>query len=211
MTKLFALLGLLGALGRPAHAQSIADLLIQFELDKEKLSSMKNTLQEMYQGYTELKQGYTRIRDIAKGNFNLHAGFLDALLAISPAVRGDPRITVIINSEYSIVSGYQTANTRWTTAGVFTGQELDYIIGTYSAVLQRCLQSIEELTMILTADQLRMSDAERMQAMGRIDTDTQAQLAMMQELDNTLSLQTAQRLREAGDINTLKALYDLPN
>jgi hypothetical protein len=211
MNKLFILFSLVSTLSFHGHTQSIADLLIQFELDKEKLSSMKNTLQEMYQGYTELKQGYTRIRDIAKGNFNLHAGFLDALLAISPAVRSDPRITVIIDSEYSIVSGYQAANTRWTTVGVFTGQELDYIIGTYSALLQRCLRSIEELTMILTADQLRMSDAERMQAIGRIDANTRAQLAMMQELDNTLSLQAAQRLREAGDIITLKALYDLPN
>ncbi|HET6253283.1 MAG TPA: TerB family tellurite resistance protein [Puia sp.] len=211
MSKLFILLSLLGTLNHTSYAQSIADLLIQLELDEQKLSSMKNTLQEMYQGYTELKQGYTRIRDIAKDNFNLHAVFLDALLAISPAVRGDPRITTIINSEYSIVSGYRTANARWTAAGVFNGQELEYIISTYSALLQRCLQSVEELTMVLTADQLRMSDAERMQAIGRINADTQAQLTMMQQLDNTLSIQTAQRLKEAGDINTLKALYDLPN
>jgi hypothetical protein len=211
MSKLLILLSLVSTLSFRGRAQSITDLLIQLELDKEKLSSMKNTLKEMYQGYTELKQGYTRIRDIAKSNFNLHAAFLDALLVISPAVQSDPRIPVIINSEYSIVAGYQTANTRWTAAGVFTGQELDYIINIYSAILQRCLQSVEELTMILTADQLRMSDAERMQAIGRIDADTQAQVAMMQELNNTLSIQTAQRLQEAGDINTLKALYDLPN
>src|ERR1700683_135843 len=89
MNKLFILFSLVSTLSFHGHTQSIADLLIQFELDKEKLSSMKNTLQEMYQGYTELKQGYTRIRDIAKGNFNLHAAFLDALLAISPAVRSD--------------------------------------------------------------------------------------------------------------------------
>src|ERR1700722_18926331 len=134
MTKLFVLLSLLGTLGHPCHAQSIADLLIELELDKEKLSSMKNTLQEMYQGYAELEQGYTHIRDIAKGNFNLHASFLDALLAISPAVQSDPRIATVLNSEYRIVSGYRSANTRWTTAGVFTGQELDYIVNTYSAL-----------------------------------------------------------------------------
>jgi hypothetical protein len=211
MMKLVLLLSLLGGLHYPAKAQSIADLLLQFELDKEKLSSMKSTLQEMYQGYVELKQGYTRIRDIAKANFNLHADFLNALLAISPAVDGDPRITTILNAEYSIVAGYRSASARWSGSGVFTAQELEYIIGSYSALLQRSLQSVEELTMVLTADELRMSDAERMQAIGRIDADTRAQLAMMQELDNTLSIQTAQRLKEAGDINSLKALYDLPN
>jgi hypothetical protein len=211
MTKLILFIGLLGTFPHPGHAQSITDLLLQLELDKEKLTSMKNTLQEMYQGYDELKQGYTHIRDIAKGNYNLHAAFLDAMLVISPAVSSDPRITVILNNEYSIVAGYGSANARWSASGVFTAQELTYIIQTYSALLQRCLQSIEELTMILTADELRMTDNDRMQAIGRINADSQAQLSMMQQLDNTLSIQTVQRLREAGDINTLKALYDLPN
>jgi hypothetical protein len=211
MTKLILLIGLLGTLSHPSQGQSITDLLIQLELDEGKLTSMKNTLQEMYQGYETLKQGYTHIRDIAKDNFNLHAAFLDAMLVISPAISSDPRIPVILNNEYSIVSGYQSANARWSASGVFTAQELDYIVQTYSTLLQRCLQSIEELTMILTADELRMTDADRMQAIGRIDADSQAQLTMMQQLDNSLSIQTVQRLREAGDINTLKALYDLPN
>jgi hypothetical protein len=132
-------------------------------------------------------------------------------LAVSAAVTGDPRIPVILNTEYSILSGYRSANTRWAASGVFTAQEMDYIVNTYSALLQRCLQSVEELTMVLTADELRMSDADRMQTIGRINSDTQAQLGMMQELDNSLSIQTVERLREAGDINTLKALYGLPN
>jgi hypothetical protein len=211
MKTLFLLIGLLGAAARPARAQSITDLLLQLELDKEKLTSLKNTLQEMYQGYTVLERGYTNIRDIAKGNFGLHQAFLDALLAISPAVAGDPRITVILNTEYSIVAGYRGANARWTASGVFTTQEMGYILNTYSALFQRCLQSVEELTMVLTADDLRMSDADRMQAIGRINSDTQTQLAMMQQLDNSLSIQTVERLREAGDINTIKALYGLPN
>jgi hypothetical protein len=211
MTKLFFLIGLLGTLSHRSQGQSITDLLIQLDLDKEKLTSMKNTLQEMYQGYETLKQGYTHIRDIAKDNFNLHAAFLDAMLVVSPAVSGDPRIPVILNNEFSIVAGYRSANARWSASGVFTAQELNYIFQNYSTLLQRCLQSIEELTMILTADELRMTDADRLQAIGRIDSDSQAQLTMMQQLDNSLSIQTVQRLREAGDINTLKALYDLPN
>jgi len=211
MTKLLLLLGLIGGLRSPGKAQSITDLLIQLELDKEKLSSMKSTLNEMYQGYMELKDGLTHIRDIAKANFNLHADFLNALLGVSPAVSGDPRITTILNAEYQIVAGYQSAGTRWSGSGMFSVQELAYILDSYSALLQRCLQSMEELTMVLTADELRMSDAERMAAIGRIQNDTQAQLTMMQGLDNTLSIQVAQRQRVARDINSLKSLYDLPN
>jgi hypothetical protein len=211
MTKLFLLLGLAGGLRFPSKAQSIADLVIQLELDKEKLSAMKSTLTEMYQGYAELKQGFTHIRDIAKANFNLHADFLGALLAVSPSVRGDPRLATILDSEYQIVAGYRSAGSRWSGTGLFSAQEMAYILGTYTALLQRCLQSVEELSMVLTADALRMSDAERMGAIGRIQTETQGQLAMMQALDNSLSMQVAQRQQAARDINSLKTLYDWPN
>lgn len=211
MTKLLLLLGLLGGLRSPGKAQSIADLLLQLELDKEKLSSMKSTLNEMYQGYTELKDGLTHIRDIAKASFNLHADFLNALLGVSSSVSGDPRITTILDAEYRIVADYRSAGARWSGSGMFSTQELAYIFGTYSTLLQRCLQSVEELTMVLTADELRMSDAERMAAIGRIQADTQVQLTMMQGMDNTLSIQVAQRQRVARDINSLKSLYDLPN
>jgi hypothetical protein len=213
MNRLFLTISivLLGALGASARSQSIPELLVELSLDEQKLSSMKATLQQMYQEYATLEHGYTTIRDIAKGNFDLHQGFLDALWLVSPAVRSDPRITTILNAEYSMVSGYRSASSRWSGSGVFTPQELNFIIDTYSALLQRCEQSIEELTMVLTADQLRMSDAQRMQAIGRIDTDTREQLTVLQQLNNTLSIQTAQRLKEQGDINTLKLLYGLPN
>lgn len=198
-------------MGAPTRAQSIPELLLQLSLDEQKLSSMKSTLQQMYTGYATLEKGYTNIRDIAKGNFTLHQGFLDALWLISPAVQNDPRITTILNAEYSIVTNYRSASSRWSGSGVFTPQELNSIIDTYTALLQRCEQSIEELTMVITADQLRMSDAQRLQAIGRIDTETREQMGILQALNNTLSIQTAQRLKEAGDINTLKLLYGLPN
>jgi hypothetical protein len=211
MTKFLLLLGFLSVLARPTQAQSIADLLLALELDKEKLTSLKNTLQEMYQGYMTLERGYTNIRDIAKGNFDLHKAFLDALFEVSPAVQGDPRIPEILDVEYRIVAGYRSANARWTASGMFTAQEIDYIVSGYSLLLDRCLQSVEELTMVLTGDELRMSDADRIQAVGRIQTDTQGQLATMQQLDNNLSILTMRRLKERGDINTIKSLYGLPN
>ena len=194
-----------------SQAQSITQLLQQLVYDTEKLASMKATLQQMYNGYTTLERGYTNIRDIAKGNFNLHQAFLDALLVISPAVASDPRIPTIINTEYSIVAGYQIANSRWSSSGVFTPQELNYIIDTYSALLTRCMQSIEELTMVITADQLRMSDGQRIQAIARIDEETKQQAAMLQQLDNTLSIQTAQRQAAQGDLNTLNSIYGIPH
>jgi hypothetical protein len=193
------------------RAQSIADLAEELALDAQKLSSMKATLQEMYQGYTELKNGYTRIRDVVKDNFNLHEAFLDALWVLSPAVRSDPRLQEIINTEYRIVQAYEAATGRLSGQGVWTSQELGFITGTFSTLLQRSLQVVEELTMITTDNELRMNDAQRLQALGRIDTEIKGELGFMERFDQELAIEAARRGQESNDINTLKSLYGLPN
>ena len=74
MTRLHLTLciSLLGSFLQTSHAQSIADLVEQLILDEQKLTSMKTTLQEMYDGYTKLQKGFSDIRDVANGNFGLH-------------------------------------------------------------------------------------------------------------------------------------------
>jgi hypothetical protein len=194
-----------------ASSQSILDLTEEIILDGEKLASLKSTLKDMEQGYDELKEGYTKIRDIAKGNFNLHQAFLDALWVLSPAVRDDPRLMEILNTEYRIVAVYKAATGRLGTNPVFSPDEMTYINGTFSAVLQRSTQAVEELTMVTSDNQLRMSDDQRLQAMDRINGDMKGELAFLQQFDNELAIEAARRGRESNDINTLKSLYGIPH
>ena len=211
-------LGLFSVTGR---SQSILDLTEQLALDVQKLHTLKSTLQEMYDGYTELKNGYTHIRDIVRDNFNLHKAFLDALWVVHPAVRDDPRLDDILNTTARIVESWCSATARlggvsgFTTLPgsnpVFTAQERDYINGVLSALLNRCSQALEELTMVTTDDELRMSDAQRLAALDRIDAEVRSEAAFLQQFNNTLAIEATRRQKEAGDINTLKKLYGLPD
>jgi len=194
----------------PTPAQSTADLIQQLILDAEKLSSMKAILQDMYKGYEILDKGYTEIKNIAEGNFNLHRLFLDGLLAVSPAVRNDPRILDILNDESQLVADYKTALKILHSSTQFSPQEMDYLGDTYSSVFRRSLQSIDELTMVITAGQLRMSDAQRLRSIDRVYTEIRGQLQFLRNLHNNISLRLLQREKESRDINTIKLLYGNP-
>ena len=207
----FVFIATLGLATSTAHSQTIIQLTEQIALDAEKLASIKGTLQEMYQGYEDLQKGYTRIRDVVKDNFNLHEAFLDALWVLSPAVRGDPRLIEIFNTAIRIVADYRTATARLSGNAIWSPEELTYITGTFSALLERSLQAVEELTMLTTDNELRMSDAQRLTAIGRIDDEIKEELAFMERFDNELEVESARRNQEANDINTLKSLYGLPN
>jgi hypothetical protein len=189
------------------RAQSIPQLLTQLELDVQKLTALKTLLNDLYKGYTVLDKGYSEIRDIAKGNFDLHKVYLDGLLAVGSSVSGYYRVAGIVNTEISIVSEYKAAYREWSGSGHWSVSELGYIGQVYAAVLDKSLQSLEALTMVVTAGPLRMSDADRLGAIDRIDADIGGQLSSLRQFNNSTAVQEAQRAREAGDLNTLKALY----
>lgn len=192
-----------------AKAQSIEQLTVQLYLDVQKLSELKSILNDMYQSYKILDQGYTDIKNIAEGNFNLHQAFLDALLAISPTVRNYARIADIISEEATIVREYKEAYSRFKTDGHFTVAELDYIGKLYSTIFNQSLKSIDELTMVVTANQLRMSDAERLAAIDRVYGDITGDLLFLRRFNNSTSVQAIQRARAAGDISTLQKIYGI--
>ncbi len=213
MFKPYLLLGLLtaGTTLTPSHAQSIADLVEQLTLDKEKLSSLKATLQDMVKGYESLKRGYVQIRDLAEYNFMLHKSYLDGLSQVSPNVQSDPRINTIFDTERQFLQQYKAGIGTLGNGSLFTPPELLYINNIYSTLLQRSTQSIEELNMVVTDNQLQMTDAQRLQAIDRIDIDAKSQLAAVQQLNGIVAVQIAQRQGATRDINTLKTLYGLPD
>jgi len=210
MKKCIFLIGM-GVLLGPAvtQAQTIPQLVEQIVLDTEKLASLKDILQDMYKAYTIINAGYTDIKNISEGTFNLHKAFLDALMAVSPAVQNYGRVVDIINAEYSIVAEYKAAYSKFSADGHFTIQELDYMNTVYTNLFNQSLNCLNELAMVVTANQLRMSDAERLRAIDRVYTGITGQLSLLRTFNNNTSIQAIQRAREANDVGTLKSIYGI--
>lgn len=190
-----------------AKAQaSTAQDLQQLLLDIEKLTQFKAILTDLETGYTILTQGYGEVKSISEGNFNLHSAFLNSLMAVSPTVRQYGRIADIITNQASIVSEYKTAWKQAASGGHFTAAELLYMNGVFTSLLNQSVNNLTNLANVLTANTLRMSDAERLQAIDHIYGDTQNKLVFLRHFDNELALMQLQRQKEQNDANTLKKI-----
>ncbi|PRY02761.1 hypothetical protein CLV24_14714, partial [Pontibacter ummariensis] len=66
---------------------------------------------------------------------------------------------------------------------------------------------LDELTLILTAGELRMSDAERITAIDRIFTETEDKLVFLRHFNRQASLLAIQRAKERQDVQTMQDLY----
>ena len=189
----------------PAKAQS-SDLT-QLILDIEKLTQLKGILSDMKTGYTMIDGGYNQVKSISQGNFNLHSTFLNGLLAVSPTVAKYGRVADIILEQGYIVTEYTRTYNQVKESGGFSADEIAYLGNVYTTLLQQSLQNLSQLTTILTAGKLRMSDDERLRAIDHIYTDTDDKLTFLRHFDQQASILAIQRQKALNDISTLQKLY----
>src|SRR5665647_1337454 len=101
--------------------------LQQLILNIEKLAQLRKILKNIYQGYEIVSKGYNTIKDISKGTFSIHEGFLDGLMQISPSVRKYKRIADIISLQIQLVQEYKSALKRFQSSNLFNANEIGYI------------------------------------------------------------------------------------
>jgi excinuclease UvrABC helicase subunit UvrB len=181
----------------------------QLILNIEKLNQLRKILQELKNGYDILVKGYDTIRDLSRGNFKLHEAFLDGLLEVSPAVKNYKRVADIVRFQLLLVEEYQAAFGRLRSTDYFNQDELDYMSGVYSRLINQSLKNLDALTTVLTAKKLRMSDDERLSAIDEIYEDMQQKLQFLRHFNATASVLVLQRAKEQSDTEMMQELYDV--
>jgi hypothetical protein len=193
----------------PGWAKAQSEEVQQLLLNVEKLAQLKSLLSDMKAGYDIIHKGYGAVRDLSEGSFSLHNAFLSGLLEVSPAVRKYKRVADIIDCQRRIVSGYTGAYARFRREGNLTLGELEYLGSVYASLSRQSLRHLEELTLILTAGELRMSDAERLKAIDRIFKETEDKLLFLRHFNNQASLLGLQRDREQKEVDAMRDLHQI--
>ena len=202
-------IGLSMLLIKPVTATAQSAEAQQLILNWEKLAQFRKILKNMYDGYKILFKGYTAVKDISQGNFNLHKTFLDGLLQVSPAVRKYKRIADIISYQFRIVKEYKGAFNHFKEDKQFTVEEIEYIGKVYSNLFQESLKNLDELSMVITANKLRMSDDERLLAIDRIYASVEDQFSFLKDFNSNTALLSLQRKSEQTDIKMSRRINGL--
>jgi hypothetical protein len=183
----------------------------QLILNIEKLAQFKQILSDMKKGYEILTGGYKAVKDMTQGNFTLHKTFLDGLMQVSPAVKNYKRVGDIINYQILLVKESKVAFKRFTNSKSFTENEITYFEKVYDNLLKESLRNLDELTIVITANKLRMSDDERLEAIDTIYLDMQEELLFLRNFNASSNILAVQRAKERNDINALRGIYELKN
>lgn len=190
-----------------SRAQSIAQELEQLQLDYQKLAGLKSILQQMYKGYQVVSSGYNSVKSVAQGNLNLHQAFLDGLMIVSPTVRKYPRVADIINDQMELVSEYRSAYGSFKQDPHFNPDEISYMTDVYNNLVSASLSNLNTLTMVMSDNQLRMSDNERLRMIDMLYTTGHDQLTFLRQFNNQTRDVAIVRANNQNDQQTIQKLY----
>jgi hypothetical protein len=183
--------------------------LQQLILNLQKLNQFRAILTNMYKGYQILTKGYNTIKDLAEGNFKLHQIFLDGLLEASPTVKKYKHVGDIITLQLQLIKEYKSSFRQFISAGVFNTDEIQYLQDVYQNLVDRSLKNLDELLMIITSGQLRMNDAERLNAIDRIYADMQDKIQFLRYFNDKSTLVIIQKKKGLKDVDDLSRLFGI--
>jgi DNA repair ATPase RecN len=201
------LVGLLLPTRVTAQAQEMQQLILNIE----KLAQFRQILKDMKKGYEILNGGYNTVKKLSQGNFNLHETFLDALMQVSPTVRNYRRVGDIVNYQVLLIKEYKAAFDRFRNSGNFNPDEIAYLERVYNNLFKQSLRNIDELTSVITANKMRMSDDERLASIDKIYADMQDKLLFLRSFNNDTSVLAIQRAKERNDVNAMRNIYKVNN
>ena len=195
----------------PSKVTAQAQEMQQLILNIEKLAQFRQILKDMKKGYEILNGGYNTVKKLSQGNFNLHETFLDALMQVSPTIRNYRRVGDIVNYQVLLVKEYKAAFNRFKNSGNFNPDEIAYLERVYNNLFKQSLRNIDELTSVITANKMRMSDDERLVTIDKIYADIQDKLLFLRSFNNNTSVLAIQRVKERNDVNAMRNIYKVNN
>ena len=206
---------ILGLFASRTEAQTFAEWFQQKKTQEKYLLQQIAALEVYYgyvkKGYEISKQGLKAIGDIKNVDLDLHTDYFNSLENVNPKIRDHPKIDDIIALQINIMNTYNHVCSNVNESGAFNPEEVSYINRVFTKLLDDCAGTIDELTLITTADKLEMKDGERLDRIDALYMEMQDKYSFAQSFGNEAMVLAAGRLQEQNDIQTSRTLIGIKN
>lgn len=192
------------------NAQTSGEWLNQKSTQKkyllQQIAALQIYINYAKKGYNIVSGGINTIRDIKKGDLNLHNTFFNSLKTINPKIRRYVKVGDIISYQVRIIKLTRQTLQSIREANQFSAEEIEYCKKVLDAMLDDCIQSITQLMEIITPDKLQMTDNERLVRIDKLYLDMQDKFTFCNVMSEDMSVLALQRMSEKMEINKSKLI-----
>ncbi len=193
-----------------ASAQALNEWVNQKSTQKkyllQQIAALQVYINYAKKGYNIVSGGINTIRDIKKGDLNLHNTFFSSLKTINPKISRYAKVTDIISYQVRLIKLARQILQSIKEANQFSVEEIEYFKKVLDALLDDCIQSVTELLEIITPDKLQMTDDERLVRIDKLYVDMQDKFTFCNVMSEDIGLLALQRLSEQIEINRSKLI-----
>lgn len=197
-----------------AHAQTFNEWFKQKKTQKkyllEQIALLKVYIDYARKGYQIVNDGLGVIRKIKKGDFNLHEGYFTSLKSVNPKIKGYGKVAAAIALQVRIIKETAKALIAMRESGQFTADEINYSEKVIERLLTDCLNCINDLYVVITANQLEMKDDERIKHIDRLYADMQNKYSFCATFNEETGVLAMQRQSESIEVKYSKILNHIP-
>ena len=202
---------LLTAMATVTRAQTWNEVFKQKETQKkyiiQQIAAMKLYAGYLKKGYDIANKGINSIKDISKGEFDLHQSFFTSLKMVNPAIAGNSKIAQVIAWQMTISKDLFALNSRTE----LPPSDKSYIRQVRLKVMKECEQDMEELLLVITQGKLEMKDDERINRLDKVYVSMKDKYQFTQSFSNQVKTLSLQKEQEERNNEASKKLYGFTN
>lgn len=160
-------------------------------------------------GYTIAKEGLNLVEGFKHGEFNLHSDYFQSLDQVNPNIKQYARIAEFMALQFRIINEQRESLVRLRQSGAFEEKELEYLTGVFKRTLYLVSDSLDDLMAICTTGTMEMTDDARLERIELIYGRAMEHYSFHQEFSRESKQLAMARLRQKGNIEKTRHLYDL--
>jgi len=172
----------------------------QLKYSLEQIVALKAYAEVAKKGYGIVSSGLNTVKDITKGEFNLHSVFINGLKTINSIIRKDARIGETIALQLEIKKAFSKDS-----QGTYSASNQSYIAEVKEWIFKECNADLNELLTVITSGKLEMSDDERLKRIDKIYRSTKDKAEFTQYFQSQVGLLNRQReIEQSSNTQTIK-------
>jgi hypothetical protein len=170
----------------------------------EQIVSLRVYAGYVHDGYEIVSDGVQNVKSLKNGEFNLHDTYFKSLKVINPSIRSSRKIAEIISLQSNILKSLN----KMERLQYLPAYQREYIVNVKTQVLVECQKDLEELSLVITSNQLEMKDEERIQRIDKIQAAMSDKMNFTLSFCNELSILVHQKRSEERSITHTRKLYE---
>ena len=149
------------------------------------------------------------IADWVEKQRTLYADYFDELQQVRSVILYYHRVKEITEMQIRIVQEYRKMYDLFKQDEHFTLPEIEYMDKVYAGILQKSIDNMDQVQLVVNAFTVSMTDAERMQIINGAAEAVEANYADLRLFNQENKVLSLQRSKDAREINVVKRLYGL--